>query len=196
MSGNNPMPRSGDNPLSRVLLGIGRLARFRADGIALFGATPQAFLNSLAPLLAFPLVGAVLALMSGALWTGFADLLASVVALLAPAVLSHALARLWRREELWLRYIVAFNWCQSAMTLAALLGGLVAAGVSFGQPDAADTVMAAIVVVLFYWLAVSWFLAWRALRLSIGRAVLFVLMLNLGTGVLMMLPEMVAVALR
>ena len=39
-----------------VWLGIARLARFRADGLEQFGHTPQAFLNSLAPLLAFPLV--------------------------------------------------------------------------------------------------------------------------------------------
>ena len=44
-----------------VLIGILRIARGRADGIACFGSSPQAFLSSLAPLLAFPLVGAVLA---------------------------------------------------------------------------------------------------------------------------------------
>ena len=43
-------------------MGILRIARGRADGIGCFGSGPQAFLSSLAPLIAFPLVGTVLAM--------------------------------------------------------------------------------------------------------------------------------------
>ena len=35
----------------------------------------------------------------------------TVVAQLAPPVLSHALARRWGREHLWLHYATAYNWC-------------------------------------------------------------------------------------
>ena len=150
---------SGGKPLPRVLSGTFRLTRFRADGLLLFDATPQAFFNSLAPLMAFPLVGGGLALLNGTLRTGIVNLLASVIALLAPPVLSHALARRWGREEFWLRYAVASNWCQSAMTLAALLIGFATAAASWGQPNGREAVLSAIVFVLFYWLILGWF--WR-----------------------------------
>ena len=48
-----------------ILFGIVRVATGRADGIAQFGDTKEAFLTSLAPLLAFPLVGTLLMLGAG-----------------------------------------------------------------------------------------------------------------------------------
>ena len=48
-----------------IALGVMRLARGRADGLQQFGATREAFLGSLAPLIAFPLVGGALMLMGG-----------------------------------------------------------------------------------------------------------------------------------
>ncbi|MFL5282653.1 MAG: hypothetical protein ACJ8AW_17120, partial [Rhodopila sp.] len=74
-----PPPRS-------VLVGIMRIARGRADGIACFGASPQAFLSSLAPLLAFPLVGAVLAIFSEGPRRALTGLAVTLCALLTPAV--------------------------------------------------------------------------------------------------------------
>jgi hypothetical protein len=44
-------------PRKSILVGILRIAYGRADGVGCFGSTPQAFLSSLAPLVAFPLVG-------------------------------------------------------------------------------------------------------------------------------------------
>ena len=49
--------------------------------------------------------------------------------MLAPAAVSHALARWWGREARWLRYAIAFNWCQWVITaggLTALLLGEIA----------------------------------------------------------------------
>lgn len=189
---------SDDRPVGGVLLGIAWLVRFRARGLALFGNTPQAFMNSLAPLLAFPLVGGLLRLIEGAPREALADVLASVVALLAPAVLSHAIASLWRREALWLRYAVAYNWCQSAMTLATLLVGAftAVAAASLGWDAAQALVKAALAFVLIYWLVLGWFLAWRGLQLSAGRAVLFVLLLNIGVAALMIGPLVAMLATR
>ena len=56
--GQRPAPGS-------ILVGIFRLARGRADGLGQFGATREAFLASLAPLIAFPLVGGVLMILGG-----------------------------------------------------------------------------------------------------------------------------------
>lgn len=103
-----------------VLRGMFRLATFHPDGFAQFGDTRQAFLNSLAPLLAFPIVGTALLLVTGGGGNALGDLLGTVVALLAPAVVSHALAVRWGREAFWLRYAVAFNWCQWAVPLFAV----------------------------------------------------------------------------
>ena len=51
------------------------------------------------------------------------DLLATLAVLLAPAVVSFELARVWRREHAWLRFATAFNWCQWGQSplVAALL---------------------------------------------------------------------------
>ncbi len=50
--------------------GVARLARFRADGLAAFDASPVGLLNALAPWLAFALVGGGLALAGGLVGIG------------------------------------------------------------------------------------------------------------------------------
>ena len=60
-------------------------------------------------------------------------MLGGLVALLAPPVLSEAMARLLGREREWLRYATAFNWSRWAMLLALgaglmLMGMLAGAG--------------------------------------------------------------------
>ncbi len=57
-----------------VLRGIIRVARGRPDGIDQFAGTSQAFLASLAPLIAFPLVGTFLMLLNGNGTPAIADL--------------------------------------------------------------------------------------------------------------------------
>lgn len=172
--------------------GVARLARFRADGLAAFDATPTGLLNALAPWLAFALVTAVLLLVTGETDHALADLLGSVVVLLAPPVVSHGLARLWHREARWLRYAVAFTWCQWVMPaalLAALLGAgmLMAAGLA---EDVAQTV--AMLALLAYALALHVFLARRALDVSAWKAAGMVVAVNLGTAAVVFLPTLVA----
>jgi hypothetical protein len=70
-------------PLGNIVLGVLRLARGRADGFRQFGATREAFLASLAPLIAFPLVGGMLMLLGGGGLTALGDLLATLCALVA-----------------------------------------------------------------------------------------------------------------
>src|SRR5579859_1890607 len=95
-----------------VVLGILLLARGRKEGLLQFGATREAFLASLAPLIAFPLVGGGLMILGGGGLDALSDLLATLCALLAPPVLSFEVARFWGRQDLWLRFATAFNWCQ------------------------------------------------------------------------------------
>jgi hypothetical protein len=75
-----------------VLLGILQIALLRAEGLGQFGDSPKSFLNSLAPLIAFPLAGGLLGVLSGAGLDAVAALLGTLVALLAPPVLSEMLA--------------------------------------------------------------------------------------------------------
>jgi hypothetical protein len=177
-------------------IGVARLARFRADGLAVFDASPSGLMNALAPWLAFALVGFVLMLVAGSPGTALGDLLGTVVALLTPPVLSAALARLWGREAGWLRYAVAFAWCQWVMP-PALLAAVIISGtlIAFGLPnDLAELVGA--LALLVYALALHAFLARRALDLSGWRTAAMVAIVNLGTGALITVPVLVRSALE
>lgn len=176
----------------KLLGGLARLATFRTEGFAAVAGTSQAFLNSLAPLLAFPLVGAMLGFLNGDGVVALGDLLSTVVALMAPPVLSHAFAKAWRVQDAWLRYAVAFNWCQWAVPVAGfallLLAGIaVHAGVSV--PVAG---VAWLLVLLGYGLSLHFFLARRGLGLSRGRTLVLVLVVNLVTGVVVVGPRLLA----
>jgi hypothetical protein len=196
MSGHGP-PTGGQAPKQRgagyvILTAVLRVARGRKDGIPLFGNSVQAFLTSLAPLIAFPLVGAGLMLLRGGGARPLADLLATACALLAPPVLSHQFARLWQREAAWPRFATAFNWCQWALPVVAMLillltGFLMEAGLSNRA--------AGIILVLGlagYGLWLHWFLARHALSLSAGRSALLVLGVNVGTVAVVLGPRLVA----
>lgn len=163
------------------LLGIVRLARGKVDGLAQFGDTPQSFLASLAPLIAFSLVGA--GVLAGAAGLGgmLGFLLLLMVAHLAPPVLSHALARYWDREDWWLRYATAYNWVQCALPLAGLplvIGMQVVAllGVPVGT-----VVPLGLTLFVGYALWLQWLLARHGLDLSRGRAAVVVALVHLGT---------------
>lgn len=178
-----------------VLLGIARLARGRADGIEEFGDTPQAFMASLAPLAAFPLVASAWLLLNGSAGEAILGLLASLVALLGPPVISHALARGWGREAEWLRYAVAFNWCQWAIPLAALallLSLRLLAGLGLPAPAVAN---AFVLGLAGYAIWLHWFIARHGLALSGLQAVAVSLLVNFGTVLLAIGPRVLLAAL-
>lgn len=179
-------------PRPNILRGIVRVARGRADGIDQFAGTGQGFLASLAPLLAFPLVGTFLLLLNGGGLPAIADLFATIAVLLAPPVLSFELARLWGRQARWLRFATAFNWCQwllpaLASVLLMVLSILLLAGLS----ERAATVML-VLGLAGYGLWLHWFLARHGLALSPFRAALLVLGVNLGTALLVLVPRLLA----
>jgi hypothetical protein len=182
-----------DSPRSRsmaVFVGVLRIARGRPDGLLAFGATRQAFLTSLAPLIAFPLVASLLRLMSGEPLGALADLASMACALLAPPVLSFELARLWGRESNWSRYATAFNWSQWALPiigsiLLVALGMAMAAGMT--QRTASELFFLGLGG---YGLWLHWFLVRHGLGLRAGRSMLFVLGVNLGTVFIVMAPRL------
>ena len=192
MSGNpKPVPQ-----WLTALRGVALVGRGRMDGMALFGATPEAFLASLAPLLAFPAAGAILLLLSGKVVEAGAAVLITLVAQLAPPVLSYTLARAWRQEGGWLRYATAYDWSQWAIlaVMFVLLAGLrlaMDAGLSEGG---ADTLFAFGVGGYALWL--HWRLARHGLGLSRWRATAMVLVVSLGTVLLVFIPLLARAALE
>jgi hypothetical protein len=171
-----------------ILVGILRIARGRADGIGCFGSTPQAFLSSLAPLVAFPLVGAALGAFSMGPRRALASLAMTLCALLTPAVVSYELARWWKRTDAWLRYATAFNWCEWILWLLfCLIMVPLSVAISLGlSEDAASMILLGCLGAYGLWL--HWFLARNALVLSRWRAVGVVFLINLGTVAVVMGP--------
>jgi hypothetical protein len=190
MSGRVPNQRGAG---LTILTAVLRVARGRKDGIPLFGNSVQAFLASLAPLIAFPLVGAVLMLLRGGGGArSVADLLATACALLAPPVLSYQFARFWQREAAWPRFATAFNWCQWALPIVAMLILLLT---GFAMAAGMSNRVAGVILVLGlagYGLWLHWFLARHALSLSRGRAALLVLGVNVCTVAIVLGPRLVA----
>jgi hypothetical protein len=182
---------SGRGPRLSILLGIARLARGRADGLAQFGETRRAFLASLFPLIAFPVIGAMLAALHGGM-PSLSDLMATLCALLAPPVLSHGLARHWGREALWPRFATAFNWCQWAIPAIAFLMLLaLSLLIALGMPrDAAGALW--IFGLAGYGVWLHWFLARRGLDLTALRAVVLVVAVNAATVAMVVGPLLIA----
>ncbi|HSU04360.1 MAG TPA: hypothetical protein VLI93_02200 [Acetobacteraceae bacterium] len=175
-----------------VLLGILLLARGRADGLRQFGDSPAAFLTSLAPLIAFPLVGGMLMLLQGGGWAALSDLLATLCALLAPPVLAYELVRMWKREARWLRFATALNWCQWAIPVLASVLLFLVYPLLVNALSAQFAGTAVIAAVAGYALWLHWFLARHALVISRLRAALLVLSVNLGTAVLVFGPRLLS----
>jgi hypothetical protein len=183
---------SGALPRKRVLLGILRIARGRADGIECFDTSPQAFLSSLAPLVAFPLVGAVLALFTEGPKRALTGLAMTLCALLTPAVVSYEVARLWRRGYAWMRFATAFNWCEWILpVLACLIILPLSVAINAGISEAAASFVL-LGCLGCYGLWLHWFLARHALALSVFRAVVLVFVVNLSTVAAVVGPRLLA----
>jgi hypothetical protein len=173
-----------------IMVGILRIARGRADGIGCFGSNVQAFLASLAPLIAFPLVGAFLGALSEGPRRALTGLAMTLCALLTPAVVSYELARVWKRTDAWIRFATAFNWCEWILpVLACVIMVPLSVAISLGlSEDAASLVLLGCLGAYGLWL--HWFLARNALVLSRFRAVALVFLVNLGTVVVVMGPRL------
>ncbi len=174
-----------------LLRGIFEVAIGRASGLEKFAATPRHFLLSLYVLLTVPALSALVLAAKRGLGDALSILLLLVCALLAPAVISHFIARLWGREALWLRFATVFNWSRFAIVtvfagMLALTVVLVGVGVS---SDGAAEFM--VLAVSSYSLWLEWFIARHALRLSGGRAIVIVLAMNIGTFVLLAVPGLI-----
>ena len=180
----------GSVPRRSVLVGLWRVARGKADGIACFGNDAPSFLSSLAPLLAFPLVGAAAGLFTEGPGRALTDLAMTLCALLTPAVVSYELARVWQRTDAWVRFATAFNWCEWILPiLACLILVPLSVAITLGMTeDVASLILLGSLGSYGLWL--HWFLARNALSLSRFRAVAMVFLVNLATVAVVMGPRL------
>jgi hypothetical protein len=181
-------------PRSRVLIGIWRIARGRADGVACFDATPRAFLASLVPLLALTIIDSMLEIFANGPRQALTGLAMTLCLLLMPTVLSYELARFWNRSEAWMRFATAFNWCEWILPVLFCLAMVPMSLVIGAGVDASAANLALLTGLGSYGLWMQWFLASRALSLPAARAVLFVILVNVGTFLVVAGPAALAPA--
>jgi hypothetical protein len=181
-------PPTAKTPRRRLALGLIMVGLGREAGFAQFGGTSESFLASLAPLLAFLIVlSAVLA------WTrqpllGLTFFLTALCDLLAPLVIADLFCRLWHKRDRWALYANVLN-CAQWLMLAALivLLPLAAAAASMGMSvDAASAMVLSLFAAYAMWF--HWFAARHVLDVSRLRAVLVMLAVVFGTGLLLQAP--------
>ena len=178
----------GTPPFGKVLLGIMLVARGRAEGLRQFGDTPQSVLAALTPLVAFLLVGVVLAALGGNR-EAVTDVAGVSVGLLGPLVLSFEVARYWGRAAQWRRFATAFCWCQWAAPIV-LAAVLVVMAILMALGLSGDAAAGTGVACLFgYGLWLNWFLARHALELTRWRAAAIVVIVNVVTMILIIGPQ-------
>lgn len=175
---------------TEILAGIVMTATGRRQGLNRFGSSRDGFLASLAPLIAFPLVAAVLLAVSGEAGLAGTQFLATVCALLAPLVVSYELARWWRRETYWLRFGTAFNWCQWAVPLVAVIVLSVITPLLSGAMGERGAFLVGVGLTGFYALWLHWFIARHGLLVSVWRAILLVLCANLASVIVALGPAL------
>ncbi len=179
-----------------ILRGIVLLARGKPAGIAEFVNTNDALAASLAPLIAFPLVGSTLIAFSGQPGMAVIAFLSRLCGVLVLPVITHAFARIARREELWLRTATALNWSFwiliPLLLVAAFIGAmLVTAGLSQLRAE-----QAVIVLLALYMLWLHWFIVRTGLRFSVPQAIALVVASNCAIGLLTFGPDLVDLLLK
>ncbi len=171
-----------------ILQGLIKLARGDAKGVEEFSGSVEAFSASLAPLIAFPLVGAFITAVSGDWKAALIGLLSRFCAVLALPLVTYEFARLYGKQQLWLRTATALNWCfwllLPAILVAALLGSVL---VTLGLPLArAELAVLGLIGLYLFWN--RWFVFKAGLQLNIWRALLMLLASLLITGLFAVVP--------
>ena len=175
-------------PNGRIALGLLLIGTGRAAGFAQFGGNVDAFLASLAPLLAILIVLGGVVAWSGHPWAGLSAVLTGVCDLLAPAVIADLFCRLWHRRQHWALYANVLN-CAQWLMIAVLL--LLLPLASLGSAMGLSMQHAGLLLMALFGLYVlwfHWFAARHTLDLSRGRALLVMLAVVFGTGLILQAP--------
>jgi hypothetical protein len=176
---------------SNVLKGLSLLARGRAAGIAEFGNTIDALYASLAPLIAFPLVLAVVLAMDGQPKAASLAFLSQLCAVLFVSVATHGFAVLARRESLWLRTATALNWSVWMLLPLLALGGVAGTVLLLAGMSKEMAVDVTFVLTAIYLLWYHWFTVRCGLNLKILPALGIVLATNAVIALLSVGPDLI-----
>ncbi len=178
MSGRLPVRRT------QYVRGLWLLARGRREAFTMLGADTRAYLNSLAPLVAFSLVIGALEALSGSVVRGAALFLSSLCGLLAPPVIAEPFCRRWGCMPRWALFANVLNWLTILMVPVLFVAVFAAVLlVSAGVPLLAATLfMTCFVLTYVTWL--QWFSARGGLGITRWQAVILLFAIQVGTGLL------------
>ncbi|HQT46190.1 MAG: hypothetical protein B7X08_04500 [Acidocella sp. 20-63-7] len=174
-----------------IVRGLFMLARGKAEGIKEFGASLDNFTASLAPLIAFPLVGAAILVMQGDWKFALISLLSRISSVLLLPLMVHEFARRLGHEALWTRAATALNWSfwmiLPVLFVAAFLGALLAQfGVAMSRAEYFVLGFAGGYLLWYRWVIVK-----AGLALSGAQAAVFVALSSVLIGVLTVVPVLV-----
>lgn len=173
-----------------ILRGLLLLARGKKSGIMEFDSSLNGFTASLAPLIAFPLVGAGISILGGQWQLAVIGFLSRLCAVLVLPLITYEFARRIGRESLWLRTATALNWSfwmvLPALFIAAFTGAvLVEAGLEMQNAE-----FAALGFIAGYLLWYHWFIVRTGLGLSVMQAVLLVAISSFAIGLFTVGPTL------
>ncbi len=165
-----------------ILRGLLLLARGKETGIKDFANSADGFTASLAPLIAFPLVGAAISAFGGQWQLAAIGLLSRLCAVLVLPLITYEFARRTGREALWLRTATALDWSFwlliPLLFVAALAGALlVTAGLAMALAE-----YAALGFMAGYLLWYHWFVVRTGLGLSALQAAFLVALTSIAVG--------------
>lgn len=182
-------------PRGNVLRGMFLLARGRVAGLEEFGNSTNALAASVAPLIAFPLVGSVLLAVNGDPKIAVLAFISRMCVVMALGLVTYEFARIWHRDEQWLRTVTALNWSFWILIPVLLIAGmcgalLVSAGIA---EKTAEDVMIGVMGAYLLWY--HWFTVRNGLRIGLWAALGLVIVTNIIVGLLAMGPDLITMAM-
>jgi hypothetical protein len=171
--------------------GVWLLARGRAAGIKEFGNTVDSLTASLAPLIAFPLVGAGITAMNGQPKLAAVAFLARLCAVLALPVITYEFARLTKRDTIWLRTTTALDWSFWLIVPLLLVAGFIGTGLVTAGLAVKYAEYAAMGLLIAYMLWLQWFTIRTGLETSALAAAGLVLVNTIAVGALSAAPAVI-----
>jgi len=176
-------PRRGN-----LVQGFWLLMRGSATGMEEFGNTVPAFATSLAPLVAFPLVGSILIAMRHEYWIAgimFCSRLVGV--LLQPVIVEFASSRFGGRQR-WLMTSTALNWSiWLALPLLFVTLAFASALTALGLPPSVAAA-SGFGLLAGYMIWLQWFIVKSGLRIAGWQAVLVIAVITVAVVVVYVLP--------
>jgi hypothetical protein len=171
--------------------GVFLLARGKAAGIKEFGNSMDSMTASLAPLIAFPMVGAAITAINGQPKLAAIAFLARLCAVLALPVITYEFARLTKRDSLWLRTTTALDWSFWIIIPLLLIAGFTGAGLVSAGLDIKYAEYAALALLIAYLLWLQWFTIRTGLNLSWPQAALLTLLNAATVAALSVAPALI-----